>query len=256
MESINDPDLTKLMVKFTDLIQYIDELKDSLFQVKLENQNLHKAIASIRNDNDDIFNSIHEIEKKITRSNQYSRRENIEIMNIPEDIPQSRLEISILDILHEMGMKISSYDIAAVHRVGKKRGKRPRNVIICFMSRKDSIFILNQRINFERSARNLQYNGLRVISNLCPENKEIFNKCFKLKKQNVIKYVGTHINGSVYIQLPGDEEFIFIDHYDDIDSVMKEMSRWYYDPTNDTFVVNVESSDRDNSDISGSSQEK
>ena len=67
----------------------------------------------------------------ITNQDIYNRRNNVEFNNIPENIDDSQLENYILKLLKEFDMDISSYDIVAVHRLGKKTN-RPRNVIVRF----------------------------------------------------------------------------------------------------------------------------
>ena len=44
-----------------------------------------------------------------------------------------------------MDIKIQSYDIVAVHRLGERRGDRPRNVIVRFVNRKNAIKVLQNK---------------------------------------------------------------------------------------------------------------
>ena len=188
-----------LQEKISDLLNYIDVIKDSLYAVIENNRILKDEIYDLRMENNKNLISIYNLEKDYYNLNQYSRRENVEIMNIPENIHQNNLEPLIIDLLNSAGLNISSYNIVAVHRLGRRNGFFPWNVICRFINRKDSIFTRDYKHKIEKQAAvvfNLR--GLRIIENLCPENKKIFNACYKLKKDNKVDYVGSY-NGTVYM---------------------------------------------------------
>ena len=81
-----------------------------------------------------MLDAIYNIEANAIYNNQYTRRENIEFINIPETTLQKDLEPLVIKILNSMDIKIQSYDIVAVHRLGERRGDRPRNVIVRFVN--------------------------------------------------------------------------------------------------------------------------
>ena len=104
------------------------------------------------------------------------------------------------------------------------------------MNRKDSIIVFNRRKQIEKAAKNIfNLNGIRVIENLCPESRRLFNRCFKLKKQDKIEYVST-TNGNIYIQMHGYENDLLIEHSDDINYYIEESTRLVYDELQETFV--------------------
>ena len=257
--------MTLLQEKISELLIYIDEIKDSLNTVIVNNRLQKDEIDDLKNENNIHLISIYNLEKDFYKLNQYSRRENVEFMNIPENINQNKLEPLIIDLLNSAGLNISSYNIVAVHRIGRRNGLFPRNVICRFINRKDSIYTLDYKHRVEKqAAAAFNLRGLRVIENLCPENKKIFNACYKLKKDNQVDYVGSY-NGTVYMYLPGDEEAVMIEHMDDINYFLNENNNVFYDDTNNTFIIptklnnnnsidfNISSSDNRNSSISSGS---
>ena len=129
-----------------------------------------------------------------------------------------------------MEIKIQSYDIVAVHRLGERRGDRPRNVIVRFVNRKNAIKVLRNKEFIKSTGMKFKINNLYVIENLCCENKHIFNKCYKLKKSGVISKVWT-CNGVVNIQIHDtkDDEIIEMKHFDDIDYHLQDLSRYIPD---------------------------
>ena len=59
---------------------------------------------------------------------------------------------------------------------------------------------------------------------ICRENKNIFNKCYKLKKTGVINNVWSNY-GVVSIQLNNDE-VIDLRHFDDINYYLQDCSNY------------------------------
>ena len=68
------------------------------------------------------------MENQTNNLNQYTRRENIEISNISEKIVQRHLEGYVLEVFESIGINLQSYDLVAVHRLGKFVQGKNRNV--------------------------------------------------------------------------------------------------------------------------------
>ena len=154
---------------------------------------------------------------KTDSMNQYSRRNNIKICNIPEKIAQRNLEQYVLKMLESaLGINFVSYDLVAVHRVGKLLTGKNRNVIVRFMNRKYAYTYLRNSKKLV-SLKVPEYKKLYLIENLCPSFKKIFNYLYKLKKDNKFDNVWT-FNGSVFFKkLNSDNEYgPRVDHFEDI----------------------------------------
>ena len=213
--------VSDLCAKNEEILQQNREIFDNFNELVFNNRSLKREIDQLNIEKDKLYDSMYDIEIKVNRNNQYSRRENLEITNLPENIPQSQLEPTIIKILRSMKINICSYDIVAVHRIGK-RNQYSRNTIIRFVNRKNVFKIFRRRRQFENEAKKLGYTNVGIIENLSPENKRIFNKCYRLKKMDQIKYVGTY-NGFVNIQVKENDEFLLIDHFDDIDFIFMNL---------------------------------
>ena len=196
-----------------------------------DNGNLKKKVEELYEDNNNIFDSLYNIDVKLIQNNQYSRRENVEFANIPENVSQKELEPLIIKILNSMNIKIQSYGIVAVHRIGAIKynldpdlPNRPRNVIVRFINRKNSIRVMRSKGKVKSAGKKYHINNLYVTENLCFENKNIFNKCYKLKKTGVINNVWS-FNGVVCIQINEDDDKMFeIKHFDDIEFYLQDSS--------------------------------
>ena len=106
--------------------------------------------------------------------NQYSRRNNIEICNITEKIAQRNLEQYVLKMLESsLLINLVSYDLVAVHRIGKLLTGKNRNVIVRFLNRKNSYMCLHNSKKLATS-KVPEYKKLYLIENLCPSFKKIF----------------------------------------------------------------------------------
>ena len=175
--------------------------------------------------NEKTINDLNELSKEnqkyIKNQDIYSRRSNIEFYNIPESILQNDLEAYIVKMLNSAKIKVQSYDIVAVHRLGKFVSGRKRNVIVRFINRKNTYkcFGLGKKL-----ANIAEYKNKKIytIENLCPTNKKIFNALYKLKKQNIIYSVWTK-NGRIFYQENEDyNDFVEAESLEEIDYLFRE----------------------------------
>ena len=115
-----------------------------------------------------------------------------------------------------IGVHLESYDLVAVHRIGKYTRGKNRNVIIRFINRKNSYLCLRDHKKLKKSNNN-EFKKLYIIENLCPMNKSIFNFLYKLKKLSKIKSVWSY-NGSVFYKVDDSEDAPTerADHMDDL----------------------------------------
>ena len=69
----------------------------------------------------------------------------MEILNITEEIPDQKLENYVINFLKQIDVKISSFKIVAVHRLGRKKAGKTRSVVVRLLNRKDAILPLKNR---------------------------------------------------------------------------------------------------------------
>ena len=68
---------------------------------------------------------------------QYGRRNNIVISGIPDSVDINHLEESVTEILSDIDLKVTSNDIEACHKIGKKNNRiNSTKTIIWFVNRK------------------------------------------------------------------------------------------------------------------------
>ena len=214
--------LTSIIDKIITLTTCVVKLTENAVEATELRYKQSDAIKSLKEVNDDLMDKIYYLERDFIRIDQYSRRENIEIVGIPENIPQSKLENHVLQILHKMGVKeLNSYNIAACHRLKKRSGNKTPNVIVRFINRKFAIECFKKKKNLVKIKADYNYKTLFIIENLCSKNQSLYEHCLKLRYGGDIKHLWSY-NGVVNIKFSDDEDEIptKLFHPDDIDYYM------------------------------------
>ena len=131
-----------------------------------------------------------ELERDIAEVQQYIRRNNVEICNIPEG-DNIDLEKIIIKIGRAVDVVITKNDIEACHRLPKKAGTPgPRNVIARFVNRKQCERLLRKSKQFankstqERAELNSR---IFINNNLCGYYKLLWGKAKKLYQLKLVK---------------------------------------------------------------------
>ena len=97
-------------------------LKKEFDDLKATNVQLQSTVIELEDYADVLFD---QIELNITQINElqrYTRRENIEIVGIPETVSQNDLEQTVIGILASINVKVNSYNIASCHRLKLNEG--------------------------------------------------------------------------------------------------------------------------------------
>ena len=134
------------IVRLCGDVDYLDEhlketqLKSCHNQIQIEG--LKDSIVAysdtLRNH---IEKELNRMERTVTSTNQYNRRENLVIDGIPDHISQEDLENVCLDIVHQVGFwPVENYDVVGCHRLRKTVKDLTTPVIIRFVNRKVHLF--------------------------------------------------------------------------------------------------------------------
>ena len=140
----------------------------------------------------------------------------MEFFNIPESIGQEQLQKHIIEIMKSIKINVTDKDIHAVHRIGKQVSGRPRNVIVRFVNRKMAFKLLKNK----KQLKNTTHKNYFVTENLCPYNKQIFNKLYKCKKSKTLYSLWTY-NGNVFCKVNENDDRIQVHHLDDIEELFR-----------------------------------
>ena len=145
---------------------------------------------------------------------QYSRRECLEVDEMPRQVDDKNLETKVLSIFQKIDCKINPTFIDDCHRLGKNNDR----VIVKFTRRKDC----KQILKVKKDLRNLDMEDLDlprgtkiyIKQNLCPYYRILWSKTKRLQNIGLIDnfYISS---GTIKIKVTEKSSPITITHLDD-----------------------------------------
>ena len=97
-----------------------------------------------------VLNSEHKLsqsEAHVNNLDQYNRRNNLEIQDIPYNVSDVALEDKVVNIFHSLNINLSKQNIGDYHRLGKVD---PKNTIVRFVNRKFCYEALDNKLNLRK----------------------------------------------------------------------------------------------------------
>ena len=190
--------------------------KQQLIQMVL---NLNQTISKLHEDFQRVTNlRLYHLERNLCMSQQYNRRDTLEISGIPMHVEEQQMEDEIIEIFKDAKVtvnrqNIKKMDVQAAHRIGKKGV-----VIVKVVNRK---FIRAALINGNNLAGNKRYGDetrLFLNDSFTPEFR-FLNYVIRraAKDKRLFKYKVR--NGVNFVQKDQDSNFIEIGHANDLDNL-------------------------------------
>ena len=179
----------------------LDNVKSELAMASSKNAKLETEIDALK------VRFLEEQEKVIALEN-YSRRENLRFMNVPEQEGENCANI-IYDIIeNELNMDVENLQFHAIHRVGKRRlsdetsKAYPRPIIARFLCREDRDMVLKAKGRLRNSS---QYENVYITQDYAKaiqmERNVLIKAMFLARKKGVnAKVVDRNlvVNNNVY----------------------------------------------------------
>ena len=164
--------------------QELLNLKDVIIKdLQVENQRLRMKVNNLEN-------KVMSLEINENHLEQYGRRNNLEITEIPDDVSDENLKEKVIHVLSEIQVKVSGSDIEACHRIGKSKNSL-KKTIVRFINRKHTKKALINRkglISINKSSLSLSSSdNIFINENLTPMNNKIVFHCWKLKRNGQIE---------------------------------------------------------------------
>ena len=158
--------------------------------VKIRNK--QPQLNDYRDEIEDLKARLEEEQEKVTALETYSRRENLRIMNIPEEPDENCSDIVYDIIQNRLNINVANMHFHAVHRVGKARpatsdGKKatPRPVIIRFLLRGDKDKVMSAK----NKLKNSEYKDVYITNDYARviqmERKILIKVMFKAKERGL-----------------------------------------------------------------------
>ena len=192
-----------------DLQQESKALKDSksshqkmMDEQTEEIQGLKADLKKLQAENEKLKPALKEAQENLVALENYTRRENLRFMNIPESRGENCQDI-IYDVL-ENDLKINVDDIRfhAVHRVGKPQNNgatpaRPRPIIARFVVREDRDAVFNVKNRLKSSSRHSKaYITQDFAREIQKERKVLIQSMFAAREAGRVAKV---VNRSLFI---------------------------------------------------------
>ena len=224
--------MNKIMQNINDKIDQLVSEKLVEMQAKIEsldydNKNFKDKIQILEDKTSTNDKSIHEqIEKtyelsklahmKANYNEQYSRKNNIKILNIQENREETEDSItkSVTSILKtHAGVDLLLTDIIAIHRIPTKRGQT-RPVLVKLRNNSAKSTIMRKRAPMKNG-------GYKLVDDVTKPNQGLINRLHLHPDISSAWY----FNGSVYGQTVADERIKF-DIYDNVNNAIEEFRRY------------------------------
>ena len=119
----------------TNLRKKINEIKKELKQLRLLKEKYSPQ--------DNLTTRMIAIEKRIAEQEQYSRRETVELVGLPENANDGKLEEAVIKTFKEAGVKVTKRSFHAIHRLRNKKV-----VITKFVNRRDALALLRNKKSY------------------------------------------------------------------------------------------------------------
>ena len=200
----------------------LEKLEKAMIAVMEENAALKKEIKVLKKDVCDVDDDLFNLEKEVYSTQQYGRRWNIEIENIPEDVKQDKLGEKVQSILNAIDVNVTQEPFQAVHRLSKpKNSKSPPSVIVRFFDRNHAHKTLKNKKNTKNINKNTLGPSFKkpvfIHESLCPHYKDIFKFVKSRQDTGEVHKVWT-FKGIVNFVYTDDEDEIptKIHHYDQL----------------------------------------
>ena len=151
----------------SNLCNQISNLNDTISQLQSTNEKIASDLLIVKNVNAKLEERIISLEKSQAMSEQYSRRNNIELSGIPNDTAEDNLEKVVIDICHDSDVEIEPKDIEGCHRLPVSRYSRDSNkrVIVKFVNRKHPEAMLrNKKSISDKDFSHLNVHGKVFVS--------------------------------------------------------------------------------------------
>ena len=187
INSVKEPELVPKVITLkekvimdtdiSNLCNQISKLNDIITQLHSTNEKIRSELAVVKNVNKKLEVRIINLEKNQAKSEQYNRRNNIELSGIPNDIPEDNLDKVLIDICHDSGLEIEPKDIEGCHRLPVSRYIRDSNkrLIVKFVTRKHETILQNKKSISSKDFSHLDANGKVFVSvALCPYYRYIW----------------------------------------------------------------------------------
>ena len=121
--------------RLNDFKKQLDQMETNIISaLTQDNQRLVGRIDELESVNCNLIKRIVQLETNHWETNQYNRRNNIEIAGIPDEVNNDQLQVKVSEILEKIDVHVNANEIQTCHRLKNSRNentkKLPRRTIV------------------------------------------------------------------------------------------------------------------------------
>lgn len=183
-------------------------------KIDISNEKLSLSFKRISDENKDLKNEINELNKNAEIQEQYSKRWNMLIMDIPEEKNED-LDEKIQNILSKIKSDIKLYDIERIHRIGNPKVKYTRPIVLRFANYRNKQGFTKNIISYNSANRDKSHNII-IREHLTKERLSLFKEALKLRYNKKIFSCHTS-DGILKIKVKStDKDYTYVKSTDDL----------------------------------------
>ena len=164
--------------------QCLDTLSNTVDNLSSKLDLVESSLAVTKTVNDNLLNCITTVKRSLHAREQYSRKECLEIADIPISIDDKNLQLTVCIILNEIDIPCGPEDLEDCHRI------KGDCTIVKFSSRRKSSEVLHKKKNLKNiGGSKFDFNAgvkLYINESLFPYYRGLWGKCKKLWLNKVI----------------------------------------------------------------------
>lgn len=216
--------------KLNDFQKTLEFCSDQSHNTVESNKKLLKELQDIKIQNKSLLeenkclkNQVQEMKSEIIDLQQYSRRLNVEISNLPE-APNENIETVTQEISKAVNMDITN-KISIIHRVPTIRKDKIKPIIIQFTTLLDKAKFMKTAKQGKLTANliNPIFDNIPVYFNdhLCPEMKKLLFHCKVYKRDNGFKFCWCR-DGKVFLRRSEGSTIYRVKNMSDLQNITDE----------------------------------
>ena len=167
------------------LLNQISKLSENVDRLVTANEKLNSEMLIVRNVNRNLQSRIINLEKQQSKSEQYNRRNNVEISGISNGVSDQNLEQTVIGICKDSGIEVNPLDIEGCQclPLGRNIINTTKQVIVKFVKRKHSEAMLQRKKDINQKSK------VFVSHSQCPYYRFLWGKCKELQRKGRINQV-------------------------------------------------------------------
>ena len=217
LNKLSKTDLVALVVNLQDktetmksnLNEKVSNLNAEVLKLNTNFELLKPDFSATRIENNSLNERLIALERQCWANAQYSRREYLEIIDIPSSVSNKDLEEFLCKAITKAGVNINAEDIEDFHRVGNKG-----QTIIKFGTRKVSRQLLYVRKDLNKVKMNntglTEQSTLYINQSFCPYYRMLWSKTKTYQKEKIDNFYMS--SGNIKIRTQESARPVTISH--------------------------------------------